>query len=280
MVLYYNEFGGEMREEDVIDVYKEFRRASISREHKVADLDVMLHTVGGDPHTGYRIAQIIRGMVDKVTFLIPEYAYSAGTLTCMCGNDVRLADGAVLSPIDITFVPVGSPPAEPIELMSIDYYIQFVTSCRHQIESMLQQMGSSSSTNVECPLLVEMVKQVKSLNIGRFWRARTLTGYYAEILLLDYMFSHLPNKKNLKDKVIRLLLSEYPTHDFRMDYHICKKIGLLVEEMSVDESDKTRELLNALNQVARQDIICRVIGDGYKAPFIRLYQRTAQRSSE
>jgi hypothetical protein len=189
----------------------------------------------------------------------------------MCADEIRLGNCAVLSPFDISLVPAGEPQSEPIELMSIDYYIRFATECRQQIEQMLQRIRSSFSTNVDSELLVEMVKQVHSLNIGRFWRARTLTGYYAEVLLLDYMFVNYPNKEDLKNKIIRALLWEYPTHDFRMDFHICKRLGFPVKEMGVDESDKTKALVDGLKQLAHQGVICRDIGDTYKAPFIRLY---------
>lgn len=268
-VLYYHEFTGEMREDNLSHICAEFRRVGLSREHTLDKLDVLLHTIGGDPHAGYRIAQAIRDYSQHVVFLIPEYSYSAGTLTCMCGNEIRLGDCAILSPIDISLVSEGI--SERIELMSIDYYLQFATECRQNIETMLKQIRATSSTNVESDLLVEMVKQVQALNIGSFWRARRLTGYYAEILLLDYMFSDRSNKENLKNEIIRLLLYDYPSHDFRMDFHMCKKVGFPVKEMGVDESDKAKALVDRLKGLAHEGIVCRDIEDTYKAPFIRLY---------
>jgi len=270
LVLYYHEFEGEMREDDVEHICEEIRRRGFHRENKLNNLDVFLHTIGGDPHAGYRIAQLIRDLTSEVTFLVPEYAFSAGTLTCMCGNEIRLGECAVLSPFDISFAPRrGS--SEDIELMSIDYFRDFATDCREQMEGMLRRLRSSSSSNVESALLVEMTRQVGALNIGRFYRARTLTGYYAEMLLLEYMFEYMPNKEDLSNKIIHAFLFEYPTHDFHMDFHICRKLGLPVQEMTVEESDKTKKIVSALKQLTLSGIICRTIRDAYKAPFIRLY---------
>lgn len=275
LILYYDESHGTMIKDDVAVVYNQIRDAGFSRENKMSNIDVLLHTTGGDPHAGYRIAQVIRDSAEEVIFLVPEYAYSAGTLTCMCGNEIRLGDYAVLSPIDISIASAGA--SERIELMSIDYYIRFAVFCRQRVERMLQQIGSSGSTNVESELLVEMVKQVKALTVGEFWRARTLTGFYAETLLMDYMLHNLPNKKTLKNRIIGALLQEYPTHDFRMDFHVCKKHGLLVQEMTVGESDKTKEVVKALKQLTRLNLICRDVDievyyiPAYKEPFIRLY---------
>lgn len=270
LILYYHEFEGDMREEDITHICEEIRRRGVSRENKLDNLDVLLHTMGGDPHTGYRIAQLIRDITSEVTFLIPEYAFSAGTLTCMCGNAIRLGECAVLSPFDISFAPRRET-SEDIELMSIDYFREFVTDSRAQVERMLQQVRSGSSTDIDSALLVEMTRQVGALNIGRFYRARTLTGYYAEMLLLEYMFEHLPNREDVTNKIIRGLLFEYPTHDFHMDFHISNKLGLPVEEMTVAESDKAKSIVSALRQLTVLGVICRTIRDAYKAPFIRLY---------
>jgi len=270
LILYYHEFEGDIRESDIEHICEEIRRRGYHKENKLQKLDVLLHTIGGDPHTGYRIAQLIRDITSEVTFLIPQYAFSAGTLTCMCADEIRLGECAVLSPFDISFG-AGRGSSEDIELMSIDYFRNFVTDCRGQLERMLQKIKSRSSTDVDSALLVEMTRQAGALNIGRFYRARTLTGYYAEMLLLEYMFEHLPNKEDLSSKIIRELLFEYPTHDFHMDFHICRKLGLPVQEMAVEESDKAKKIVSALRQLTVSGIICKTIRDTYKAPFIRLY---------
>jgi hypothetical protein len=45
LVLYYHEFAGEMREDDVTDICAEIRRNGYSLEHKLSNLDVLLHTM-------------------------------------------------------------------------------------------------------------------------------------------------------------------------------------------------------------------------------------------
>jgi hypothetical protein len=270
LILYYHEFEGEMREDDVEHICQEIKRRGFHRERKLENLDVLLHTIGGDPHAGYRIAQLLRGVASEVTFLVPEYAFSAGTLSCMCGNEIRLGECAVLSPFDISFTSRRET-SDHIELMSIDYFRNFATDCREQVERMLANLRSHSLSSVESDLLVEMTRQLGALNIGKFYRARTLTGYYAEMLLLEYMFEQMPNKDDLSNKIIHAFLFEYPTHDFHMDFHICRKLGLPVQEMAVEESDKSKKLVSILKQLTVSEIICRTIRDAYKAPFIRLY---------
>jgi hypothetical protein len=276
LILYYDELNGFMLEDDIAVVHNQLRTVGFSREHKMDKLDVLIHTTGGNPHAGYRIAQVIRDSAEHVVFLIPEYAYSAGTLTCMCGNEIRLGDYAVISPFDISVV---SDRGERIELISIDYYIEFVKQCRQEIEKVLQGVSPSKSTNVDCELLVEMVKQVKALTVGEFWRARTLTVSYAETLLEDYMLCNLPNRVSLKKRIIEALIITFPTHDFRMDFHICQKIRLPVQEMSVVESNKAKEIIKELNRLTHLNLICKEQEADielypittYKEPFVRLY---------
>jgi len=269
LVLYYHEFSGDVRLEDVEAIYGELRRGGFNREKPMENLHVLLHTFGGDPHAGYRIAQVIRDFTKSAVFLIPQYSCSAGTLMCLCGNQIELGDYAFLSPIDITLE--RETPLESVELMSIDYYIRFATRCRQEIEQMLKQNGYTSSTTVESDLLCEMVKQVGGLTLGAFFRERVLTGFYAENLLLDYMFNHAPNKNDLKNKILQSLLFEYPSHTFCMDYHICLKLGLPVKEMDVVTSDMTKTIITLLRLLTVQGVICRDVSDAYKLPFVKLY---------
>jgi len=269
LILYYHEYLGDVRWEDVEAIYGELRRGGFSREKPMESLYVLLHTFGGDPHAGYRIAQVIRDFTKNAVFLVPQYSCSAGTLMCLCANQIELGDYAFLSPIDITIE--RETPLERVELMSIDYYIEFAKECRQRIEEMLKRNGYGSSTNVESDLLCEMVKQVGGLNLGAFFRERVLTGFYAESLLLDYMFALAPNKNDLKNKIVRALLFEYPSHTFCMDYHICLKLGLPVKEMDIATSDMTKTMITLLRLLTVQGVICRDVSNEYKLPFVKLY---------
>lgn len=157
--------------------------------------------------------------------------------------------------------------------MNIDYFMQFVCDCREQIEQVLKRnRAKDGKTTVDCDLLVEMTKQVGALDVGRFYRERTLTGHYAERLLDDYMFARHPNKVVLRNEIIRKLLFEMPSHHFAMDFHICRAIKLPVEEMSEQESDMTKETISTLDDLTRAELICRDVDKDYKVPFFRLYK--------
>ena len=63
-------------------------------------LTVILTTYGGSAETVDRLVKIIRHHYKNVNFIIPDCAYSAGTIFCMSGNSIYMDYYSVLGPID------------------------------------------------------------------------------------------------------------------------------------------------------------------------------------
>ena len=60
----------------------------------------MLTTTGGSATAVERYVNIIRKHYSKVIFIVPDYAYSAGTIFCMSGDEIWMDYFSVLGPID------------------------------------------------------------------------------------------------------------------------------------------------------------------------------------
>lgn len=249
-------------------LYAVLRESGLHQATPLEHIDVLLHTVGGDPTTAYRMAQVIRDFAKSVSFLVPRYAFSAGTLMCLSANEILLGDHAVLSPIDITLI-TSAPSDEleeqdtfpgegtedsEVETVAIDYFIQVAKQARLEIEGGFRQRGwKSSRTEVECSLLVEMTRQLGVLNIAKYYREKNITQEYAEELL-RYMFP-AGTKKHIQ-KILRGLVVEAPSHEFPIDYHLCQDLGLKVEEMGEVLSDSAREAIRTLDRLAFSGAIC------------------------
>ena len=230
------------------------------------------HTEGGDPVAAYRLAQTIRSFAGDLIVLVPEYAYSAGTLLSFAGSQIRLGDYAGLSPIDITLTEPGSSSGQEVELANVDYFMDFAREAREKIEKALQEVGNrSASSNVDSDLLVQMVKEVGALKVGKYFRERTLTGFYAEILLDDYMFKPYPDAVDRRNGIIRHFLFRAPSHDFHLDYHLCLARNLNVEQMLTQESDLARAVVDILTGLTDRGIICQRLSPRYRMPFFRYY---------
>lgn len=63
-------------------------------------LAVVLETSGGYIETVERMVRVMRAHFDEVIFLIPNYAYSAGTVLALSGDDIYMDYHSVLGPID------------------------------------------------------------------------------------------------------------------------------------------------------------------------------------
>jgi hypothetical protein len=268
-VMYYYETAGRISHEDVEDLYEEFRRRGWSRDAIHDDLDVLIHCYGGDANASYRVGQVLHDFAKNLVFLVPFHATSGGTIVCLGGKEIRLGAYAALSPIDIR---IGD-----VELASIDSFKEFAIDCRRGVEKVLDENDSERTTDVESVLLCEMVKQNTALGVGTLYRVKDLTGHYAFRLMYDYMFSEHSNRQVIAQKITDSLLREFPSHSFILDYHMSDLTGLPVKEMNEEESEKTKALVDFLDQLVIQGAICGDIGmseeDGeiLKSPFFRLY---------
>ncbi len=63
-------------------------------------LVVMLETNGGSLHTVERLVRIMRKNYQKVSFVIPNFAYSAATVLALSGDRIYMNYFSVLGPID------------------------------------------------------------------------------------------------------------------------------------------------------------------------------------
>jgi hypothetical protein len=64
------------------------------------EVDVLLHSPGGQPDATERIVNILRNNFKKVHFIIPHSAYSAATMLSLSGNSITLHPSATMGPID------------------------------------------------------------------------------------------------------------------------------------------------------------------------------------
>lgn len=79
-----------------LDIIEELADSPDKRD----SLMVVLTTTGGSAMVVERYVNIIRKHYEKVSFVVPDYAYSAGTIFCMSGDEIWMDYFSVLGPID------------------------------------------------------------------------------------------------------------------------------------------------------------------------------------
>lgn len=68
--------------------------------NKREKINIVLTTGGGSANVVERYVNILRKHYDEVNFIVPDYAYSAGTIFCMSGDNIFMDYFSVLGPID------------------------------------------------------------------------------------------------------------------------------------------------------------------------------------
>ena len=76
------------------------RSTSSSKKRRLPRLTVVLETNGGYTEVVERISNIFRNHFEEVDFIVPSYAYSAGTVLVLSGNRIYMDYYSVLGPID------------------------------------------------------------------------------------------------------------------------------------------------------------------------------------
>lgn len=69
-------------------------------KNKRDTLYIILTTTGGSANAVDRYVNIIRNHYEVVNFIVPDYAYSAGTIFCMSGDNIYMDYYSMLGPID------------------------------------------------------------------------------------------------------------------------------------------------------------------------------------
>lgn len=95
VLVYYGPIGN-LNENVFLKIVEEL--AQTPNRHET--LYIVLTTTGGSAIAVERYVNIIRYHYKEVHFIVPDYAYSAGTIFCMSGDSILMDYFSVLGPID------------------------------------------------------------------------------------------------------------------------------------------------------------------------------------
>ncbi len=90
---------GELIDGVEIDVRKIVEDLANSPDKK-EKLYILLTTGGGSLNPVKRMVNIFRNFYSEVIYIVPDYAYSAGTVMCCSGDSILMSYYSVLGPID------------------------------------------------------------------------------------------------------------------------------------------------------------------------------------
>lgn len=141
--------------------------------HHHDTLYIILTTTGGSAIAVERYVNIIRYHYKEVHFIVPDYAYSAGTIFCMSGDSIYMDYFSVLGPID--------PQVQNKEgkwVAALGYL--------DKVNEFLEKAKSGTLTNAEFAIL----KDIDLAELRSFEQARDLTIDLLKKWLVKYKFKN------------------------------------------------------------------------------------------
>lgn len=158
-----------------LDIIEELADSPDKRD----SLMVVLTTTGGSAMAVERYVNIIRKHYEKVSFVVPDYAYSAGTIFCMSGDEIWMDYFSVLGPID--------PQVKNKEG-------KFVPALGYldKVNSLIDKSRNGSLTNAEFLIL----KDFDLAELRAYEQAKELTVTLLKKWLVKYKFKNWDKHKN------------------------------------------------------------------------------------
>jgi len=223
---YYGTFGGG--ENELRKIISEL--ASDAKHNKIY---IILTTNGGNAITVERLVNILRHHYQEVNFIIPDYAYSAGTIFCMSGDNILMDYFSILGPID--------PQIQNKEgkwVAALGYL--------DKINELINKAQNGTMTNAEFIIL----KDFDLAELRSYEQAKDLTIDLLKKWLVKYKFknwnAHRTNKEKLnkpvtlkekesRAKEIAEKLSDnrlWKSHGRPINIDSLKELGLEIEDYS------------------------------------------------
>ncbi|ACT52151.1 SDH family Clp fold serine proteinase [Methylovorus glucosotrophus] len=201
---------------------------------------LMLSTVGGDPHAGYRIARALcHHYPEGFSVMIPGLCKSAGTLICLGAKALIMGDRSELGPLDVQVRKKD----ELFELGSGLDTIQALSYMQSQAMSAFRtylielkadaglstRMAAEISTKLATGLFSPVYSQVDPVRLGELQRS----------IEVAYSYGNRLSKKssNLKSDALNRLVSRYPAHGFVIDRSEARELFENVRSPAGDELD-------------------------------------------
>ena len=221
-------------------------------------LSIILNTPGGSVEVVELLVNIIRQHYEEVYFIIPDSAYSAGTIFCMSGDKIFMDYSSSLGPID-----------PQVEVQAPNGKMQWVPALGYldKVNELIEKSRQGKITPAE---LVLLQKQDLAM-LRRYEQAKELTISLLKNWLVKYKFknwnTHQTNPDKigqpvtLKEKIQRAeeiaeILSnnkEWHSHGRAINIETLKsKLKLKIEDYTNDET-KT-ELIRGYNDLITEYI--------------------------
>jgi hypothetical protein len=143
----------------------------------VKQIDVLLHSTGGDGLTAWKLMSILRERFEEVNVLVPFMAFSAATLFALGADAIVMHPHASLGPIDPQIsIPQPDGKIRQFAYEDVGAFLRFLTT----------EVKVTEQVHVSA-IVEKLFSVVDAVNVGAAKRASELASSVGERLLLMHM---------------------------------------------------------------------------------------------
>lgn len=220
------------------------------------ELDLVIHSGGGDIQAAYQIAKLLRIHAKKVIACVPLFAKSAATLLCIGADEIILDDVAELGPLDTQvfeqkrggkgeFTSALNPfkALEQLQKFSLETLDLTVKMIQRRSGMDLDECLKHATEFVRVTT-EPLFKQLDPVKLGEYSRALSVGKEYGNRLLSRFL-GWDEDKRTL---VLDRLVLGYPSHDYIIDYHELRDMGFQARLFDEKEREAVGDLIQLILQ--------------------------------
>ncbi len=202
------------------DIFEETGRKKI--------IKLVLRSNGGVLDAPLPIVNLIREYCDNFNIYVPENAHSAGTLIALGADKIFMSPFGSLSPIDPQ---INIEDRKGENKSKISFSVEDVAGYYNLID----KLGITDEGKIKA--LEFITQKISPTLLGQIERVRNLIKIIANKIIKNDTIDE--TKRQL---IIKMLVEEIPSHNYRISRKEAKELGLPVE----NENDKDHTLLRDL----------------------------------
>jgi hypothetical protein len=234
---------------ELLEIGHAVRLRGCLRDKYFPELDVVVHTGGGDIHAAYLIVALLHLHAKKLTACVPLIAKSAGTLICIGMNKIVLDEVAQLGPLDTQVNERSGSGAQPdaggfssalnpfkalehLEKISLKSFTRTTQTLSHDTGMSLRESFEHALSFVGTTT-APLFKQLEPQKFGIYRRALAVGEEYGTRILKRF---HGWDEEVARE-TIRRIIHEYPSHDYIIDLYELKEMGFKAELFPKEQRD-------------------------------------------
>jgi hypothetical protein len=195
---------------------------------------LVLHTLGGDPHAGYRIGTFLQKATDGFSVVIPKMAKSAGTLISLAALRIIMARMAELGPLDMQVRDTESDlwdsalnETKSLQTLSREALVLYAEKME-LLKKVYRQKSFDTKNKIATEFVNEMIRplveKIDAVHYTKMARVMEIMKKYGRQLMkrANYPAARV-------NSVVESLGDDFPDHSYIIDSREARELGLRVE---------------------------------------------------